>query len=250
MKRSAAAILMILLFAVCIASARTWYVTPDGTGDAPTIQAGIDSAWSGGLGGFVVVASGTYYESGIQMRSRVILESETGDPDDVTIDAQWHDTVMYCDSLEARTTVAGLTFARGLPSDPAGEGGGIRCRSGSPIISNCVFRDNVCLRGGGAHGPHAGIPSLNCCDIFGNAGGDWVGCVTQQHGTNGNFSACPSFCHAAMGDFHLCDDSPCLRGNRPDGYDCHQIGAWGQGCGCGPSHTEVATWGAIKSVYR
>ena len=26
------------------ASARTWYILPDGTGDAPTIQAGIDSA--------------------------------------------------------------------------------------------------------------------------------------------------------------------------------------------------------------
>ena len=29
------------------AAVRTWYITPDGTDDAPTIQAGIDSAAAG-----------------------------------------------------------------------------------------------------------------------------------------------------------------------------------------------------------
>ena len=34
-------------------------------------------------------------------------------------------------------------------------------------------------------------PSLSCCDLFGNSGGDWVGCVAEQYGINGNFSADP-----------------------------------------------------------
>ena len=37
----------LLLALPAATSARTWYITPDGTGDAPTIQAGVDSASAG-----------------------------------------------------------------------------------------------------------------------------------------------------------------------------------------------------------
>jgi predicted outer membrane repeat protein len=94
------------------------------------------------------------------------------------------------------------------------------------------------------------LPVLTCCDIYGNAAGDWVGCIADQYGINGNFSACPSFCNAVAGDYSLCDESPCLPGNHPDGYDCGLIGAWGVGCSCGPSRTEPTTWGGIKSMYK
>jgi hypothetical protein len=91
---------------------------------------------------------------------------------------------------------------------------------------------------------------LSCCCLWDNEDGDYVGCISGWDGVGGNFSSCPSFCDADMGDFSLCDQSPCLPGNHPFGYDCGLIGAWGQGCACGPSQTESSTWGAIKSVYR
>jgi hypothetical protein len=93
---------------------------------------------------------------------------------------------------------------------------------------------------------------LNCCDVWGNAGGDWEGEVADQLGTNGNFSACPAFCNIALPpyDLQLCDESPCMPGNHPDGYDCGLIGAWEEGCICGPTRIEATTWGAIKSMYR
>ncbi len=72
--------------------------------------------------------------------------------------------------------------------------------------------------------------SISCCDIYGNTGGDWVGCIADQEGVNGNFSASPIFCGADSGDFTLSANSPCLPGNHPNGDDCGLIGAYGEGC--------------------
>lgn len=106
------------------------------------------------------------------------------------------------------------------------------------------------LGGRAVHVSGGAYAILTCCNIFGNEGGDYVGLIERDYGVNGNFSACPSFCHAEMGDFRLCDESPCLPGNHPDGYDCGLIGAWGEGCICGPTQTEPTTWGAIKAMYK
>jgi hypothetical protein len=96
----------------------------------------------------------------------------------------------------------------------------------------------------------ASTPTIECCDIYGNAGGDWVGCIAGLNGTKGNFSADPKFCDTPSGYFWVEECSPCLPGNHPDGYDCGGvIGAFGAGCECS-SGTEPTTWGAIKSMYR
>jgi parallel beta-helix repeat protein len=92
--------------------------------------------------------------------------------------------------------------------------------------------------------------TLACCDIYANAGGDWVGCISGQCGRNGNFSADPLFCDTEAVDLTLEECSPCLPGNHPDGYDClGMIGAFGSGCECG-SGPEPTTWGSIKAIYR
>jgi hypothetical protein len=95
-------------------------------------------------------------------------------------------------------------------------------------------------------------PALSCLDIYGNEGGDWVGSIAGFLGQNGNFSAPPGFCYweTAPYDLRLCSGSLCLPGNHPDGADCGLIGAFGQGCECGPTGTEPATWGAIKAMYK
>jgi hypothetical protein len=74
------------------------------------------------------------------------------------------------------------------------------------------------------------VQVLGCCDLFGNEGGDWVGCVAGQNGQNGNISEDPLFCDAENGDFTLHSDSPCLGENNPE---CGTMGA--KGSGCGPS---------------
>jgi hypothetical protein len=88
-----------------------------------------------------------------------------------------------------------------------------------------------------------GALTLECCDIFGNEGGDYVGSITDLLGVDGNISVDPLFCDASGLDFRLHSDSPCA----PDG-ECGLIGALP--VGCGPTPSEETRWGRIKGLYR
>jgi hypothetical protein len=69
--------------------------------------------------------------------------------------------------------------------------------------------------------------TATCCDVYGNTGGDYVGGLNGQGGTNGNISEDPTFCDASAGDFTLYAGSPCL----PENNSCEvTIGCFGQGC--------------------
>ncbi|MEW5925603.1 MAG: FISUMP domain-containing protein, partial [Candidatus Zixiibacteriota bacterium] len=70
-------------------------------------------------------------------------------------------------------------------------------------------------------------PIINCCDIYGNSGGDWVGCIAGQLNFNGNFSSNPRFCDRTNGDLTLAGNSPCLPENNSCGVF---IGALDYGC--------------------
>lgn len=70
-------------------------------------------------------------------------------------------------------------------------------------------------------------PVITCTDIYGNAGGDWVGPIAPLDGLYGNLWVDPLFCDAYSDTFDLAGDSECLPGNN----SCSVlIGAWGAGC--------------------
>ncbi len=75
--------------------------------------------------------------------------------------------------------------------------------------------------------PESFTPIVNCCDIFDNAGGDWVGPLAGMDSINNNFSEDPLFCDVPGGDYTLADISPCYYPNNPCGSN---VGAYGQGC--------------------
>jgi hypothetical protein len=73
-----------------------------------------------------------------------------------------------------------------------------------------------------------GVGVMSCTNIIGNAGGDWTGCIADQFGIDGNFSADPLFCNAVAGDYTLAEISPCAPEHSPVG--CGLIGAHPVAC--------------------
>ncbi|MCP3998508.1 MAG: hypothetical protein GY722_26085, partial [bacterium] len=65
--------------------------------------------------------------------------------------------------------------------------------------------------------------AISCSNIYGNTGGDWVGCSAGQQGINGNISADPQFCDAEHDDLSLTTSSPCAPFSPPNQY-CELVG--------------------------
>ena len=94
------------------------------------------------------------------------------------------------------------------------------------------------------HGTPAQL-QVSCTDIFGNAPGDWTGCVTGMNGVDGNFQLDPLFCSLATREVGLNVGSPCAPANNGE---CGLVGALEVSCGA--SSVEARTWGSIKALYR
>lgn len=76
---------------------------------------------------------------------------------------------------------------------------------------------------------------VSCSDLYGNAGGDWVGDLAGMDAANDNQSANPAFCDEAGGDYQLAAGSVCAAANNPCAAD---IGALGVGCAYASPVTE------------
>jgi hypothetical protein len=159
-----------VLLSACLCWGGTIYVKPDGTGDAPTIAAAMDSA---AVGDTLVLASGTFKGEGNRDLAipdkNLVIRSETGNADDCVIDCEgafgfsfvcgtavlkgltltngvWSAlrvrTPEYDDWIEL--TVKDCTFSRW-----EGDGGAINIYGdGEVTIRRCKFLSNV----GGASG--------------------------------------------------------------------------------------------------
>jgi hypothetical protein len=157
-------------------------------------------------------------------------------------------------------TINGLPILTGctVEDNTAQVGGGVAC-CGSPTFTNCTISGNCapdaagiyCWRdqlygwanpvfanaliafnspGQGLLCAHEPTITLTCCDIYGNAGGDWTGLIADQLGVNGNIWADPLFCDDQNPEEPLTVHalSPCAAENNPA---CGQIGAWPVACG-------------------
>jgi hypothetical protein len=101
-------------------------------------------------------------------------------------------------------------------------GSAVGADTGPPpsVLSNCI------LASGEGTTAVGGCATLSCCDVWGNAGGDWVECIAEQADRDGNFSKDPLFCDPAAGDLRLRRNSPCVA----ESTGCGTAGAWTVGC--------------------
>lgn len=123
----------------------------------------------------------------------------------------------------------------------ANDGAGISIDESYPTIENTLVVYNV--NGVGVE-TDVEIPTLECCNLFGNVGGDWVGLLASHGPLNGNLSVDPLFCDPERGDFGLQPDSPCAAENNEW---CGTIGARGSGC-TGPreEHPRIGLFGQMR----
>jgi len=139
----------------------------------------------------------------------------------------WNGGGIYC---EASPLIEGNTIVGNM----ANEGAGVYCAPGSSAIlrNNIITNKYSYYYYETGEGIHSDSPSITveCCDVFGNEGGNYVG-IPDQTGINGNISQDPLFCDSQHKDFSLHASSPCLLGNHPSGSSCGLIGALGRGCG-------------------
>jgi predicted outer membrane repeat protein len=217
--------------------ARTWQVNPGGTGDAPTVQAAIDSAESGDD---ILLASGSYTGVGnrdIDLKGKALTVHSSGGAAFTTIDCEGLGRGFLFTSDEANLSViSGLRIINGWHSL---FGGAIYCVSASPTIEDNVFSGNHAgFRGGAVY-----------CDTS--------SAVVTGNSFEGNDAACgganfaldPEFCGIdGSGTYLLQADSPCAPGNTPVSQQCGQIGAFP--VSCGTTTTKERTWGAIKARYQ
>jgi O-glycosyl hydrolase len=148
-----------------------------------------------------------------------------------------------------------LTFNRCTFSNNAAglNGGAMACWDFGPTLTNCTLYANSATNGGGiylqnlstsavlqntiiansAAGQaiycYAANAALSCCDVYGNAGGDWVGCIVGQNNNNGNFHRDGLFCDPNNGDLTLHYLSPCGT-FWPARRRCGIVGAWPVKC--------------------
>ena len=175
----AAGVLLVFLCAAG-AGARTWYVKPDGTGDAPTVRGAMDSARAGDE---VLLAPGIYRRSRegddgavsnasmIRMKAGVTLRGEAG-PERTAIWGENAARVICCTNTGV-VRIEGLTIAGGL-----GPGGaGIQSDANSyPIISQCIVQNNSSVTTSGGAGISCYDATISNCQILGNlAGGSGAG---------------------------------------------------------------------------
>ncbi len=162
--------------------------------------------------------------------------------------AQWGGGGMYND--ESAPDIIKCAFARNS-AEHWGAGMLNNFSASSPAIYNCTFSQNAApygagiysraganpdiynsiiafsTEGGAVHCESDATTSLHCCDIFGNAGGDYVGCIAGREGANGNFSLDPLFCDTIEMNYHLHENSPCAEDYSGG---CGLVGAHGTAC--------------------
>lgn len=154
---------------------RRWRVPSE----APTIQAGMDSAAAGDT---VLIAPGTYTGDGnrdLDFGGKAITIRGDGEADSVTLDCQGseldpHRAFVFDGGEGAGSVVQGIRIVNGYGNtilrQPAGatgggggQGGAVVCDGASPTLRDCFFEDCIAYYGGAIYCAPASSPTITGC---------------------------------------------------------------------------------------
>ena len=126
--------------------ARTWRVEVDGSGDAPFIQAAIDSSTDGDL---VLVGPGVYFEH-LRFKGKDIWLKSFAGAEVTVIDGNWEpgSVVQFVNGETNDAILDGFTITHGtgVPISEGADGnigGGLYAEDSWPTVRNSLFIDNV-----------------------------------------------------------------------------------------------------------
>lgn len=268
MMRKFALVLILGFTIVPEVDAATWYIRADGTGDAPTIAAGADSAVAGDT---VLVGPGTHVVRwGADAKQGVVIVSEYGPTETILVPHVYYPPSVYFGAFDDSQISgfwmkSGTTYgAIGVPGDNVLISNNIIEVGGTTIVGiqiqgSCTISNNLILGGGvgiRSNNSYAVVTHNNIilngvvCADGGDIGLSWCDDILGERScTAAYFSLDPEFCGIPGADnYYLQADSPCAPGNHPTGENCGLIGPLP--VGCGPVPVEHKTWGAIKSMYK
>ena len=169
-------LLNIITILLCISAqsaySKTWHIYSDGSGDAPTVAAAIDSALAGDT---ILVAPGSYItgdDIGLNINKSVHLISEEG-PENTSLHVLYTfegSPVVTLFNLDSNSSLIGFTIHSGNPW--WGPAGGIYVRNSSTLIQNNIIRDNKYSFGGagGIYCEDGGSPIIRKNLIYNNEG--------------------------------------------------------------------------------
>lgn len=259
------AVLLILpIFSTAVA--RTWYVAANGSGDAPTIDAAVDSSSAGDV---ILVGPGTHDvgsdETGaVLLKAGTSLVSEFG-PNVTTIQPAGGLGQSSVLGASDGCAITGFTIRSGWSATIYAYGDNVEISEnivetpGIVVYETASIHHNLFIGGGSAITVlfSEGISHINNNIILGRiseCGGTvlvycndvTVASSCVSYGQT-NFNLDPMFC--GVDNYHLNAASPCAPGNHPNGFNnCGLIGPLP--VGCGTVSTEQTTWGAVKALYR
>jgi parallel beta-helix repeat protein len=240
------AVLGIALAGTTMAGARTWYVKPDGTGDAPTIQHGINYA---DVADTVLLSAGTYMGVGNRdidfLGKAITLASQSG-PEVTIIDCQGLGTGFLFISREGPSSVlSGLTIrnardaailvqrssptiCRNAISRLSPGGAPIWCDDSSPAISGNIISENSGSLAGGIFCIGNSYPTISNNTITGNSAsqGGGIYCLGSSPASISNNIISNN--RAGLGGGICCDvSSPVISGNTINGNRASEgAGIW------------------------
>ncbi len=148
----------------------TWYVKADGSGDAPTIQAAIDSATHGDT---VLIADGTYTGEGnfdLSYRGKLLVLTSQNGPEKTIIDCQASEAspkrgFLFDQGEDSRAILQNLTITGGFTAHGAGVFCDWYC---TPQVLNCVITENFAQGAGGGVLVQRSTPYFENCVLSGN----------------------------------------------------------------------------------